>query len=297
MRLLVIALLCALPFCAQGPSIFFTTNTATLTTAATPTFSPVAGTVAEDTEVTISTSTPGGNAQIFYTADGSEPDSGDTQSTTVIITASMTVKAKVIGLAGYNDSAVGSAAYTVVIPPNDTFTGAAATNLTSHTSDSGHTWSAKGASSQIELDGSGNAQALNEPGTTGAVYFSSWTPPSADYDVTITAETTDKSLQAICRGTGTTGLSNGYLGGYNHTATQLWIRRYSSGSATTIGTPFTTTLTAGDTLTLSCVGTAIAVSKNGTPLVSTTDATHSGAGSAGIGIRTNGKIRTFTVTQ
>jgi hypothetical protein len=293
MRVLTLFLLAV---SVHGQSIFFTANTATQAPAATPTFSPGAGTVSAGAEVTISTTTPGCDASIYYTTDGSTPDAGDTNDTTVTISSSMTVKAKVIGCSGFADSGVGTAAYTVVMPPLDTFTGMAGTNLTDHTSDSGHTWTAKGASSVVELDGSGNAVASNEPGSTGAIYFISWTPPSADYYVQLTATSTDKSLQVICRGTGTTGLVNGYLGGYNHTATQLWVRRYLSSSATTIGT-FSTTISANDEIRLTCTGDNIELSLNGDPKITATNSDVTAAGSAGLGIRTGGSIKEWEADQ
>jgi hypothetical protein len=296
MRLLLLGFIFAvLAFGQNPPSIFFTTNVAT-GPASTPTFSPVAGTVSSGTNVTISTATSGCDPYIYYTIDGSTPDAGDTNSTVNNVTSSRTIKAKVIGCPGYPDSAVGSAAYTVVLPPTDTFTGSNGTNLTSHTSDSGHTWTAKGANSVIALDGSGNAVASNELGTTGAVYFSSYAPPSADYYVELTTTTTDKSVQVICRGTGTTSLVNGYFGGYNHTATQLWIRRYLTGGASTIGT-FTWTLSAGDVIRLSCVGSSIQLSVNGDVKISATNSDVTATGSAGIGVRTGGSINGWGAGQ
>ena len=87
-------------------------------TVATPTFSPGAGTYISTQMVIISDSTSG--ATIHYTMDGSTPTASSTTYTAPIsVSASETVKA--IGvLSGYNNSAIGSAAYTI--------------------SGSGHTW-------------------------------------------------------------------------------------------------------------------------------------------------------------
>jgi hypothetical protein len=78
---------------------------------ATPTFSPVAGTYTGTQTVTVSSSTSG--AALFYTTDGSTPNTGSTPYTTpIIVSVSETVK--VLGTkAGFTDSAIASAAYTI----------------------------------------------------------------------------------------------------------------------------------------------------------------------------------------
>lgn len=77
---------------------------------ATPTFSPVAGQVAENTTVTISTETQG--ATIYYTVDGTDPTSESTQGTSVTVNASMTIKAIAVKN-DMRDSEIASAEYTV----------------------------------------------------------------------------------------------------------------------------------------------------------------------------------------
>jgi hypothetical protein len=82
--------------------------------AATPTFSPAAGAVAAGTMVTISTTTAG--ATIYFTTDGTDPGPSTTQYTTPIaIDAATTIKAMATA-PGFADSAVGSAAYTILAP-------------------------------------------------------------------------------------------------------------------------------------------------------------------------------------
>jgi hypothetical protein len=79
---------------------------------ATPTFSPVAGTYGGTQNVTISTVTSG--ATIYYTTNGSDPTTGSTQyATPVAVATSETLKALAVK-ANYVDSAIGSAAYTIV---------------------------------------------------------------------------------------------------------------------------------------------------------------------------------------
>jgi len=85
-------------------------------TAATPTFSPVAGSYSSTQSVTISTATTGCGSYIYWNLTGS-PTTGDTHGTSVSVASSETVYAKVIGCPGYTDSAVGSAAYMIGASP------------------------------------------------------------------------------------------------------------------------------------------------------------------------------------
>ncbi len=80
-------------------------------TAATPTISPNGGTFSDSVQVSLSTTTSG--ATIYYTTNGSTPSTGSTQYTAPFtLTGSATVKAIAVA-AGYNNSAVASAAFTV----------------------------------------------------------------------------------------------------------------------------------------------------------------------------------------
>jgi hypothetical protein len=82
--------------------------------AATPTFSPVAGTYTSAQSVTISSTTAG--ATIYYTTDGSTPTTSSTvYGAPVAVGANMTIKA-IASAAGHSASAVGSAAYTINLP-------------------------------------------------------------------------------------------------------------------------------------------------------------------------------------
>jgi hypothetical protein len=86
--------------------------------AATPTFSPVAGTYTGSQNVVISSTTPG--ATICFTADGTTPTAngagtcthGTTYSSPALVGSSLTLKA-IASESGFNDSNVGSAAYTI----------------------------------------------------------------------------------------------------------------------------------------------------------------------------------------
>jgi hypothetical protein len=81
-------------------------------TVATPTFSPAGGTYSTAQTVSISDST--GGATIHYTTDGSTPTASSTVYSSPIAVSSGTVTIQAIGiLSGDNNSAVGSATYTI----------------------------------------------------------------------------------------------------------------------------------------------------------------------------------------
>jgi hypothetical protein len=79
--------------------------------AATPTFSPAAGTYTAAQSVTISSDTPG--AVIHYTINGSDPTSAsDTYTVPISVTTTTTIRAIAIAT-GYTNSAIASATYTI----------------------------------------------------------------------------------------------------------------------------------------------------------------------------------------
>lgn len=82
------------------------------TTVETPVISPTSGAYVSDQLITITCTTSG--ASIYYTEDGSTPDSGDTLYTTPFTLGSAkTIKA--IGIkAGLTDSGIASETYTIV---------------------------------------------------------------------------------------------------------------------------------------------------------------------------------------
>jgi len=86
------------------------------TLAAAPVFSPPTGTYAAVQLLTMTDATPG--AKIYYTTNGTTPTSGSTlYNTPIRVSASETVKAIAIA-PGYTNSAVTSAAYTIVGTPS-----------------------------------------------------------------------------------------------------------------------------------------------------------------------------------
>jgi hypothetical protein len=85
--------------------------------AATPTFSPAAGTYASVRMVTISDTTAG--ATIYYTTDGSTPSTTSTQyKGTITVNTTETLKA-IAAAPGFANSAVGTATYTINLPTPD----------------------------------------------------------------------------------------------------------------------------------------------------------------------------------
>jgi hypothetical protein len=84
--------------------------------AATPTFSPIAGTYTAAQSVTISDATSG--ATIYYTTNGTAPTTGSTvysNSSPIAVSSSETIEA-IATASGYSTSSVGSAAYVINIP-------------------------------------------------------------------------------------------------------------------------------------------------------------------------------------
>jgi len=108
------------------------TSSASGTAAATPTFSPVAGTYATAQTVTISDTTSG--ATIYYTTNGTTPTTSSTKYTAPItVSSSQTIQAIAVA-SGFTQSAVGSATYTITpAAATPTFSPIAGTYTTTQT--------------------------------------------------------------------------------------------------------------------------------------------------------------------
>jgi hypothetical protein len=100
---------------------FFDSNVASATytissqVAATPTFSPAPGTYTSAQSVTLSDATSG--TSIYYTTDGTTPTTSSTKySGAIKVASNTTIKAIATGAAGFSQSAVATATYTINLP-------------------------------------------------------------------------------------------------------------------------------------------------------------------------------------
>ena len=93
--------------------------TISLPSAASPSFSPTAGTYGAAQSVRISDATPG--STIYYTTDGSTPSPTSSAVYSAPLTVSSTETLKAVATAsGYNDSALATATYTISVPTSAT---------------------------------------------------------------------------------------------------------------------------------------------------------------------------------
>ncbi len=176
--------------CGGGGS----TGTGTITpTAATPTFTPAAGTFTSAQSVTLSDTTSG--ASIYYTTNGSVPTSASTlysASAPIAVGATTTINAIAIE-SGYLNSAVASATYTINLPAATptfspvpgTYTSAQSVSLADTTT---------GASIYYTIDGS--------TPSSGSTLFSAATP------IPVNATTTIKAI-AIATGFSNSAVATG----------------------------------------------------------------------------------------
>jgi hypothetical protein len=113
-------------------------NAVVTTPAATPTFTPAAGTYTSAQSVTITSSTP--SATIFYTTNGSTPTTSSTQYSGPISVSSTTTINAIATASGFTTSAVATATYTITASAAADFSiSASPTSLTVSASNSGST--------------------------------------------------------------------------------------------------------------------------------------------------------------
>jgi sugar lactone lactonase YvrE len=203
--------------------------TFTTPTAATPAFSVPAGTYTTPQSVVLTDATP--NSTIYYTIDGSAPSvSSNAYTTPITVSASITIKAIAIA-AGYNQSAVASAAYVITLPPP----------TPSVTSMSPQLTSAGSAQFTLTVNGSGFTSASSVYWGTSALttQFVSAT------QLTATVPASDLTAAGVVAITVQTPSATG-----SSNALQFEIDSAGSGTPPTFPTP-SVTVTAGTTATYS----------------------------------------------
>ena len=161
---------------------------------------------------------------------------------------------------------------------NDNFTGTDGTDLSSHTSDSGHTWTKRGGSAIVINNNRINSAASDD--SNG--YYSSATPASADYEVQ--ADFTVGNSANVTPAIGirmATGAVTGYIVLYGNGTWELHaVVAGVEGAA--IGTYTGDQPTTTKTVVLKASGTTISVTIGGVSRISVTDSSISAAGRPGV---------------
>lgn len=163
----------------------------------------------------------------------------------------------------------------------DLFTSALTSNLTGHTSDSGHSWAKHtGFSADITLDGVGGEMAGAGAGS-GACYEASASPASAEYDVQGTLHVYTRVGQNGLAGRIQAGADTMYLAYYD--LTNLILYKGVAGAFTNLGS-YAVTLSAGNSyvILLQIRDAAKKIFLDGVERVSSADNAITGAGKLGI---------------
>jgi lysophospholipase L1-like esterase len=173
----------------------------------------------------------------------------------------------------------------------DTFTDTADTALASHAGETGATWtrSTMNATGDLRITAGGRVR----PNTTtggGSFYTASGTPGGTNYGVQagvyVAGTHNNGYAGVVLRNQGGSGAEKNYWAIYNgfSGAWELWETPSGAVSAAQIGSGVSATLTAGQTYTLrlAVVGSLLKVYVDGVEIISTSDATVTGTGTAGI---------------
>ncbi len=175
----------------------------------------------------------------------------------------------------------------------DTFTEGSNTVLTSHTPDSGGTWTGlldttAGASVPTVFSATGVLSPSANSNSNRVASTVSWTPATADYDVTMVADGVSAGDDAFWIIARCTDASNFYAAVFYGGATTCYIIEVVAGVVADL-TSGAATIANGDSLKFELIGTALKVYQNAVQILSVTDASLASAGKVGIGF---GNIRT-----
>lgn len=173
---------------------------------------------------------------------------------------------------------------------DDTFTEAVDTLITSHTGETGATWTRHPVGATIAppyADGADEVRAGND--TDAYYYYASGAPANADWKATISYKNrasvgTGQNTVVWLRMT-TTNPINGYGLFYVNSATPYFrlYKFYGAGpSAAQLGSDYTMTLATDQDIDFYAVGTSIRAYNGSTLMISATDSDVSSAGRAGI---------------
>lgn len=169
---------------------------------------------------------------------------------------------------------------------SDNFTDSNGTVLSSHTSDSGHSWTQHPSSVQTTVINSNKIAASTLP-LTLSLYYSSAVPPSADYsvqaDLTFVGGTFG-NIRAGVAGRLDTSANTCYCAQYIGSTTNAYrLIKIVAGTTTSLGT-YVITPAAGETHTikLEMIGTTINMYVDGTLRIAATDSAITATGRAGV---------------
>lgn len=179
----------------------------------------------------------------------------------------------------------------------DTFTEASDLTLASHVPNDGGSWTKHGSFSGTATVVAAEGRVRGDSTTNLAYYYHSGVPLSADYDV-----------EAICRfsvadATGNPGVcsridtTTGTLYEWVMGAFSFLLRRLVAGAATQIGSYGVPVINTDYVLKLSTSGTTIKAYLDGVERISVTDSAISAAGKAGIRLRQNSRMDSYSVSD
>jgi hypothetical protein len=165
---------------------------------------------------------------------------------------------------------------------SDSMTGSAGTNLTAHTSDSGHSWAKQsGTTSNLILS---DANRVRSDAAALITYYCSWDPASADYSVQMLHLAVTASDNYLGVGRAATGDQSKYLCVYDPANTRWALSKHDAAGASTELATWSETLMTLDfrTVKLQMIGSSIKCYIDGVERMSVIDTSHTAAGKAGI---------------